>query len=1013
MIPLNLTIHSFGPFAGQEVIDFQKLGEHKLFLIYGPTGSGKTTILDAMCYALYGTTSGDGRSGAAMRSEYASPKEATEVAFTFAIGEKTYRAVRSPEQQIAKKRGTGTKKAAAKAALYEITAAGEEKPLATKNVTAAVEALLGFKAEQFRQVVLLPQGEFRRLLLANSSERQQIMQTLFHTWRYERLQELAKKRHDELADRYAAIKAKREQVLAQLQIEDESKLRDKQAAWQEEIEKAENALQAAIKENAAQQQALQAAKVLANQYTTLRTSEAAASQLQQEAAAVEAKRQEVQRLRQAQILAEPCQQLDEIEARGRDAAKKEETAKAKAGQAEKDWQAISQAKAQSDQQEGAYKQAAADVVTLQQLTEKVAAYTACQENTKKAAVQAAVTQQAYQKLSQARTAKAAQLEKTRQRISSLSDWAVAAAAARQQIQSLEEAFQREKKGLALQAKIAAAVKQSGQRQKDADQAAQKAREAQVQYEALQFTFLQSQAAFLASTLAEGQACPVCGAMHHPKLAVLPEAVPQKEDVERQKRRAEACKGKEQETAAAWSASQAQQAALEKQYADFAAEYTLQGCIDGYPEKLAQAEKEAKNWETKVAQGQKLQAQIEQDQEALKALEAKETKAQQAANEAQQQAVQVKAQLQHLEQEIPASYRDAAALAKQLQGRRSFVAAYEKQRVALQQKLVTAEREKTQTQEQAASWHQQAETLRQRFYDGTQALRQRALDAGFDSVKKLRAKQPFISQIPVLEKEITAYEAKVQQVQGTMAQMRKLIGAQAEPEIGQYEAKARQAQQAEQRLAEAKGTLASQYGQWQQAVAQLRQFGQAAQALTEKYKTVGAVYELIAGKQTGINFERYVLGALLDEVLQAANERLQAMSRQRYLLQRSTAWQDKRVKQIGLDIAVFDNYTGYARAANTLSGGETFLASLSLALGLADVVQAYSGGIHLDTIFIDEGFGTLDEETLDYALKTLMSLKRGGRLVGIISHVGELKERIDARLAVKKTDRGSTTAFEFD
>ena len=147
------------------------------------------------------------------------------------------------------------------------------------------------------------------------------------------------------------------------------------------------------------------------------------------------------------------------------------------------------------------------------------------------------------------------------------------------------------------------------------------------------------------------------------------------------------------------------------------------------------------------------------------------------------------------------------------------------------------------------------------------------------------------------------------------------------------------------------------------------------------------------------------------MLQAANQRLQKMSRNRYELQRSHSWDDRRVRQIGLDIEVFDAYTGYARPANTLSGGETFLASLSLALGLADVVQAYSGGIHLDTIFIDEGFGTLDPETLDFALKALLELRQGGRLVGIISHVGELRERIDTRLAVKKTDCGSVASFE--
>ena len=189
MIPIYLDMKAFGPYAGREIVDFRELGDHKLFLIYGPTGSGKTTILDAMCYALYGSTSGDSRTGAHMRSEYASPQEATSVSFRFAIGRKYYRIDRSPEQEIAKKRGTGLKKASAQAALYETDEAGDqEKLVAAKNVTAAVERLLGFKADQFRQVVLLPQGDFRKLLLAGSGERQQIMQTLFHTQRYARLQ---------------------------------------------------------------------------------------------------------------------------------------------------------------------------------------------------------------------------------------------------------------------------------------------------------------------------------------------------------------------------------------------------------------------------------------------------------------------------------------------------------------------------------------------------------------------------------------------------------------------------------------------------------------------------------------------------------------------------------------------------------------------------------------------------------------------------------------------------------
>ena len=160
---------------------------------------------------------------------------------------------------------------------------------------------------------------------------------------------------------------------------------------------------------------------------------------------------------------------------------------------------------------------------------------------------------------------------------------------------------------------------------------------------------------------------------------------------------------------------------------------------------------------------------------------------------------------------------------------------------------------------------------------------------------------------------------------------------------------------------------------------------------------------------GVSFERYVLGAILEEVLSAANLRLHDMSRSRYRLERSLEEGGRGAR--GLDIAVFDAYTGASRPANTLSGGETFLASLGLAMGLADVIQSYAGGIHLGTMFIDEGFGTLDPDTLDVAMETLVALQSQGRLVGIISHVPELQQQIGAHLVVAKNDEGSRAYFQ--
>jgi exonuclease SbcC len=194
------------------------------------------------------------------------------------------------------------------------------------------------------------------------------------------------------------------------------------------------------------------------------------------------------------------------------------------------------------------------------------------------------------------------------------------------------------------------------------------------------------------------------------------------------------------------------------------------------------------------------------------------------------------------------------------------------------------------------------------------------------------------------------------------------------------------------------------------LADLQKLDAAMADFAARYGVIGHLAEIANGKNDfGVTFQRYVLGNLLDEVADAASERLKMMSRGRYLLQRTDERRRKNA-QSGLELEIFDYYTGVARAVNTLSGGESFLASLSLSLGLADVVQNYAGGIKLDTIFIDEGFGTLDAESLDMALKTLIDLQSGGRLVGIISHVPELKERIDARLEVTGGRFGSTARF---
>lgn len=1013
MIPIYLEMQAFGPYAGTEKVDFRKLKDHKLFLIYGPTGSGKTTILDAICYALYGTTSGDIRTGAYMRSEYATPEEPTSVSFRFAIGRKYYRIDRSPEQQIAKKRGDGLKKASAQAALYETDEDGEqEKLLAAKNVNAAVERLLGFKADQFRQVVLLPQGDFRKLLLANSGERQQIMQTLFHTQQYALLQSLAKERHDELASRHEQVERDREQCLLNLGIDDEDGLPDREQQFKEQEAVLSARWKQAEGERSARQKEFQEAQALESHWKLWEQKRQEAADLDGQAGVFQEKRNKIDVLRKAEVLAEPCRHLDELEREGKAAAKAADKAHEAAHQAAVDLKAAKEKMEKLSKQEGAYKAAGEEQVRLTGLKGKADSYYDHCLLVKKLNAEAASAEQDWTKARAQKETEKAALEKAREALSTLSDKALLAEQVKQQCQALTDQVSKEKEAEALSLQKEASQKQWQHLQSALEKAAQSARNERVAYESVRAAFLQGQAAILAADLTDGMPCPVCGATAHPMPAIRPDDLPNQDDVERRQKLAEKSEKERQQLEVDTKAAETAYKAVEGQYDRLRQQYPQRYSLEDLEAQLKTALKQQADLKKALSDSDRLRKDAADAETKLRQWESSEEEARKAMEEAKTKAVKAGETQAHLEAELPEAYRDPKALIHRLNELTQHLKAYEEDLQKSRDHLVSCERQGAQRQEEARSLTQQVLTLRSRFKQDYNDLGQRVLAAGFASVRACRDMQPSVKDIPVLEAEVRQYETRLQQVRGQLAQEEKAIGSQPRPDVPALEKALAEADKVSRELAEEKGRLSATYARWQQEKNKLLALAKDEAELTETYRTVGAVYDLIAGKQTGINFERYVLGALLDDVLAAANERLQAMSRQRYSLQRSQSWDDKRVKQIGLDIEVYDNYTGYARPANTLSGGETFLSSLALALGLADVVQAYSGGIHLDAIFIDEGFGTLDSETLDYALKTLASLRSGGRLVGIISHVPELKERIDARLAIHKTDRGSTSFFEF-
>lgn len=873
MRPIRLEMAAFGPYAGHTSLDFTRLGANRLFLICGPTGAGKSTILDAMCYALYGKTSGGERSGAGLRSDYAGPDVLTEVTFDFAVGDKTYRIWRCPEQMRQGRRKSGQLvQQKPESALYELDGK-EPRLLAAKETEKRAAELLGVGVEQFRQIILLPQGEFRRLLLADSKERQGIMRQLFHTELYEKLEDAIGAKARDLEKRRKEADLTLQTRLSACGADTVEALAAKTAEAEKETEAAARQCEAAEREEAAFRKAYDAAQALAGAWARLEAAEAAGRALAAQKEAMEKQAVEVERIAAAARLKDAKEALDRTLDDGRTEAARLKTIAAQAARLREEQTAAEKKAAALEAEAPRRKEQAEEAARLVRTAELAAG---CRQ----AAEQAARAEAAWKK--------------------------------------------------------ASAARQAAEQKKQAKDAARTA--ARQDAAAYELAFLHGQAAYLASGLRDGEPCPVCGAVHHPAPAAAAGDLPDKSAVE-----------------------------AKRQAAD----------------KAERAAEEA----------------------ARTAEQARQEESQRAAERASAAAA-----LEMIEKELPPDLRDPDAVQRRretlLRAQAQWEAELQKARDLRQQ---AGEARKGAEKEEELT-RSRVETLRAQYAERRETLLARAQAAGFADIAAFEPYFVRLGEEAALRQALTDYEARVKAEKDKAAAARKDTGGRPKPDMAQWET--RQAEVSARTKAAVEASA-----RWKSALALCRDTQQAADAILagqkeidRQYLLAGRLAKLFRGDENGVNLERFVLGALLDDVLRKANLRLSAMSGGRYQLSRRLDRDDRR-KKSGLDLDVFDSYTGQARPANTLSGGETFLASLSLALGLADVVQEYAGGIRLDAIFIDEGFGTLDAESLDLALRTLTGLQGQNRLVGIISHVAELEERIPAKLCITKTDCGSTAAFE--
>lgn len=916
MRPIKLTIAGFGPYAGVEELDFSALGTSGLYLITGDTGAGKTTIFDAITYALFGTASGTSRDAGMLRSKYARPDQPTYVELTFIYKGKEYIVRRNPEYERAKARSTGMTRQLADA---QLTYPDGRVITKVREVDRAITSIIALNREQFAQVAMISQGDFRKLLQADTKERQKIFRDIFSTGLYVTLQE-------ELKARTAQLRQERERASASIRqyVDGIACAQDSPLAFDTQkarsggmpMEDVAALIEKLLDEDTKAQEALgvHLAQVQAGiEQTAARLAGASARAAAQKALA-EREREEIQTaagLESAKAALERTQEThEEQEQLGRQIAELKLLLPS--------YDELDGKTAEIAQKE---KQQGTCLISLE----------AARERSRQTAEQIETLKTEHRELSAIGEEKERILagKKTLQeQRTRLRELYIALDKLAQQRRALEEK----------KAQYLAAQEKSQQLLK--------------RYELRNKAFLDEQAGVMAAALEPGMPCPVCGSTAHPHPAMLSMHAPTEADVKKAKREYETAQAETEEASRAASAQRGAVKAAEESL-----RRELEVHLEGIP--LEQAQDEVRS------RGVALTGQIQQLDNLLNLMQQKEKR---------------RAQLDDLIPKQEEALAAAAGEINELSGRIAALAAsvleLSRQISSIRQRL---------TYEDKPTAKRQLAQLCDRL-QAMQTAEKAAQDAHNDCRERLSAVRAAIAQ---LRRQLE--EGSDADIQALETQREALVQVRNEAMAGQREIHARlTANASAQRSIADKARLLDE--------------------LDAQYTWMKALSETangnIAGKEK-VMLETYIQTTYFDRILERANLRLRKMSGGQYDLKRRRS-AGNRMSQSGLELDIIDHINTTERSVNTLSGGEAFLASLALALGLSDEVQA-STGIRLDTLFVDEGFGSLDSEALGKAYQTLAGLTEGSRLVGIISHVTELKERIDKQIVVTKDRSGSSRA----
>ena len=1018
MRPLKLRLQAFGSYVEEQILDFEKaLGDAPFVLIHGSTGAGKSTILDAIVFALYGESSGNIRKSTTLRSSTAPPERVTEVEYVFALGRRRYRILRSPAYERMS-RGKMTTRTA-KGHLYRLPDEGEdgEELLLASTVTEVsdrIGQLIGFDAEQFRQVVLLPQGQFQRFLLAEVKDRSAIMQRIFRTERYQRLEEALLQESIDLEN---AAKEEREHIDQMLRSENlntSDELRARIAELKEAIDRHAEELKVLEDRQKDARRAREAGTAAEHKLQDLAAAQKRFAEKEAQGESVRDFRVRLERAERAHpVLYKEHMAIDAaaLEKRRTD---EQRTAETQIKTAQKELHAAQQRREAAEKQEPERTKKAERIQVLTDYAERATQLHTCRKLAE--ALRASCVRAEERLKHSARSIEMLGIEhkENEDRIAALEKILVT----REAVQHEQERLKRCQSSAArieeLNVQAAELSRKEAAAQKSWQSSVELLTAAKSKLRQMQTLYDLGSAARLAETLADGAPCPVCGALSHPMPAMHTEDIPSEQVVEECAKAVDSVEQTVQEAAhrlekiKAEHTSALQSCAHEQK---LLSEYLASDTLESLSQRVQKRDEELRTAQTDhEKRTTQLAVQKEQMEKLLVDQQAQESEVQknrdllhkhegeQAALEAHlpqeyRDHAQIDAEIHRLKEEVAQEKRAyTEALERANESAAAYARAESTQAAALRAAEEASQRARTAQTEYAAAWNA----------------------AGFASEEEYHAavegKWADSKHLEKVRERLNLYDSERKAAEELFQQAKSAADGCIAPDMEALKAAEAAADQAVREHAREQGSRTERQKTLTRMMGDIDALEKAGAARAVRYRVIGKLASVAAAKAPYlVHFQTYVLRSILSDVIEAANARLIMMSRGRYRLIHGEGGEKR--KWWGLEIDVFDEYTGLPRVSRTLSGGETFLASLALALGLSDVVQHYAGGMHLDMIFIDEGFGSLDSETLDIAIRALLEVQQeGGRLVGIISHVEELRARIPVHLEVLRTANGSKARF---